>query len=173
MIRTISWPQFGFFLVGASAVYYFGFGLVYYRKKLLRRLVKPKGDNGSFTALSTGDQQAKEEKRPQEEPPTSVLLSPAGSLTSAGVETAADQEPDLYPIANELVETLDDFIVKAGKSKHVKEEVLFGIRVLIGKYPVLHATGFKAAISNYVGIALRDNCSFELNEVEKASLWVK
>jgi len=167
MIRTITWHEFGLFLLGASAVYYIGFGLVYYRKKVVKKLLKPKEDKGSFTSLSEGVEHGPEEQ------PAQVTATSAESPKLLPVENQPMQEPDLYPIANELVETLDDFIGKAGKKGNIKEEVLFGIQVLIAKYPVLHGTGFKAAISNYVGIALKDNCAFEVSEVEMASLWAK
>ena len=167
MIRMITWPQFGLFLLGASAVYYMGFGLVYYRKKVVKKLVKPRENTETFTGLSGGSEQQSEEQPVPLPTTATVFPGPAAS------EKQLIQEPDLYPIANELVETLDDFIGKAGKKGNIKEEVLFGIQVLIAKYPVLHGTGFKAAISNYVGIALRDNCAFEVSEVEMASLWAK
>lgn len=168
MIKTISWHQFGLFLLAAVTIYYVGFGLVYYRKKLLKKVMKPNEDKGSFTGLSEGA-----EGQESEELPVQASTSPAKSPQAIAVEQQPVQEPDLYPIANELVETLDDFIGKAGKKGNIKEEVLFGIRVLIAKYPVLHTTGFKAAISNYVGIALKDNCAFEVNELEMAALWAK
>ena len=168
MIRTISWHQFGLFLLVALAVYYASFGLVYYRKKMLKKLVEPNEDKGAFAGLSEGG-----EAQELEQLPVQASTVPAESPKATSAETQPIQEPDLYPIANELVETLDDFIGKAGKKGNVKEEVLFGIQVLIAKYPVLHTTGFKAAISNYVGIALKDNCAFEVNELEMAALWAK
>ena len=155
MIRMITWPQFGLFLLGASTVYYVGLGLVYYSIKVAKKLLKPRENQQSFTGLSgDGDQQ------PEEEPAPMPTISTASSEPVA-IEKQLMQEPDLYPIANELVETLDDFIGKAGKKGNVKEEVLFGIQVLIAKYLVLHGTGSKAAISNYVGIAIKDNCALK------------
>jgi hypothetical protein len=164
MLKTISWFQFGFFILGVLALYYAVIVFVYYRKEVSRKLFKPKGNGNSFSELLLADGGSAEELGAGLE-----SVSPEKPTAPA----SRTQEPDLYPVANELVETLDEFIVQAGKKQQVKEEVVFGIHQIIERYPMLQATGFKVAINNYINIALKNNFAFSLDEIELASLWAK
>lgn len=164
MLKTISWFQFGCFILGVLVLYYLVIVFVYYRKAVRKKLFKPKDNKSAFSDLLVPDGGSVEE--------SSIGLE---SLPAAQASTTASrtQEPDLYPIANELVETLDEFIVQAGKKQQIKEEVMFGIRKLIEEYPMLQNAGFKVAINNYISIALNNNCAFSLDEAEVASLWAR
>ena len=162
MLRTITWQQFGLFTLSGVALYYCAIGLIFFRKNITRQLAKPKEGAPSFLQLS-------ETMDSGERTDAQMELSEK----SAGGSRPARQEPDLYPIANELVEAIDEFISQAGKKEMVKEEVVFGLRQLVGQYPMLRLTGFKVAINNYIGIALKNHCAFLLDEQETASLWAK
>jgi hypothetical protein len=164
MLKTISWFQFGFFILGVLVLYYSVIVFVYYRKEVRRKLFKPKDNKSAFSDLLVAD------GGPIEEPGIGLESPPVANAPMTALPT---QEPDLYPIANELVETLDEFIIQAGKKQQIKEEVVFGVRQLIDKYPMLQNAGFKVAINNYISMALKNNCAFLLDETEIASLWVK
>lgn len=166
MIRTITWTQF-FTVVGGLAALYYAIVVPFcFRGK---KTLKPKRINGNsdpLVGITASDIDAGTEVG---ETGLTPVPKPAGSNPSSD----RVDEPDLYPIANELVETIDEYIVKAGKVQMPKEELTTGIRRLIGQYPMLQVAGFKIAISNYIGIALKNNCSFGLDDLEMAGLWLE
>lgn len=163
MIRLISWTHF-FTVVGALiALYYIVITLVFFRKKILGGGRQGRAPGMSFRSIASSSE--------GEDPANRDGLDTEQISASAPADQVG--EPDLYPVANELVETIDEFIVKAGKSQMVKEEVVYGIHRLIGEYPMLRVPGFKIAINNYIGIALKNNCPFGLDDAELAGLWVE
>jgi hypothetical protein len=164
MIRTITWTQFFTVVGGLVALYYAIVVPFCFRGK---KTSKPKQKNGTTDALAGISVSEKDIGSETEE-----TAGPAIEK-SASTKSVSDRvdEPDLYPIANELVETIDEYIVNAGKSQMPKEELATGIQRLIGQYPMLQVAGFKIAISNYIGIALKNNCSFGLDDLEMATLW--
>ena len=163
IFRTISWGHFTGFIFVLLVVYYLVWFAVFKAKKLMGRK-KIVTDNQVFTAIAT-DNAAPEVKVAQAAHPVEVLQDEPSEMRDDS------RDPDLYPVANELVEAIDEFLVPAGKKGMIKEEVLFGIRRLIEQYPMLKMTGFKIAVNNYISIALKNNCSFLFDEHEVSDLW--
>lgn len=164
MIRTISWSQF-FIVVGGVVAIYYAIVVPFCFKG--KKQFKTKKRNVGTDALA-GINISEIDRAPE-----SLGNGGPAIHNSAGDAVVNDRgnEPDLYPIANELVETIDEYIVNAGKSQMPKEELATGIQRLIGQYPMLQVAGFKIAINNYIGIALKNNCSFGLDDLEMAALW--
>lgn len=162
MLHSISWFHFGRFLLSTVALYYIIIWVLFYRKKSFRT-ARAASDNGSAFVELAGQEQT---RLSPESPPVSP-----GPSNKAETENRPPQDTDLYPLANELVEVIDEFVIEAGKKQMVKEELVYGIHKLIEQYPALHQSGFKVAINNYIGIALKNNCPFVLDDRELASLW--
>jgi hypothetical protein len=166
MIRTISWTHFFLVVAVLVAGYYFIVGVVFFKGKDARNNKRKPSSGSSLQELSLpSESEGNVEGKDREE------HAAGDPVSDRRVTKARREEPDLYPIANELVETIDEFIVKAGKSEMVKEEVVFGIHQMICRYPMLKLGGFKVAINNYIGIALKNNCAFGLDDLEMAALW--
>lgn len=163
MLHNISWFRFGMISLFAVIVYYLAIAILYYRKRALALLIKPKSKGNLFAGLSVPEDT--DEGLPGlvlDEPDETAKVSPH----------VKKQEPDLYPIANELVESIDEFIAKAGQKEQVREEVMFGIQQIIGKYPIIKSSGFKTAINNYILIAIKGNCHFSVEDSELETLWI-
>lgn len=163
MLRAITWEQFIRFLLCTVVLYYVFVWLLFFRKQATRRPPKTGDGHSPFGELA---------RAAEGEVPAGPAAIVNDTPEIRAVERQTEQDPNLYPMANELVESIDYFIVKAGKNQLVKEEVLFGIQQLIGQYPMLRLTAFTVAINNYIGVALKNNCAFGLDELEMASLWV-
>lgn len=162
MIRTISWAHFWTVVAALVVLYYIVVAVVFFKGKVSGAARKSRATGTSLKSISSSPEENEED----------------GEIAESVLRTGQDLEdrggePDLYPIANELVETIDQFIVKAGKAQMIKEEVFFGIQQLINRYPMLRAAGFKVAINNYIGIALKNNCPFVLDDMELAALWAE
>jgi len=159
MIRSISWAHFWSVIAALFVFYYIVVAVIFFKGKLSGAGRKSRPAGTSLKSISSSLEEDKEDEREKE---------PA---LEAGPDSAG--EPDIYPIANELVETIDQFVVKAGRAQMNKEEVFFGIQQLISRYPMLRVAGFKVAINNYIGIALKNNCPFGLDEMELTALWAE
>jgi hypothetical protein len=162
MIRSISWAHFCTVIAALVVLYYIVVAVVFFKRKLSGAGRKSRAAGTALKSISSS-QEENEDLDPGAE---RILPAAADSADRVG-------EPDLYPVANELVETIDEFIVKAGKAQMIKEEVFFGIQQLICRYPMLRLAGFKTAINNYIGIALKNNCPFGLDELEMSALWAE
>ena len=162
MIRSISWAHFWTVIAALFVLYYIVVAVVFFKGKLSGAGRKSRPTGTSLKSISSSPEENKGDDQGAER-----VLRADPDLEDRG------GEPDLYPIANELVETIDQFIVKAGKAEMIKQEVFFGIQQLISRYPMLRGAGFKVAINNYIGIALKNNCPFALDDMELAALWAE
>ena len=147
MFTQISWGSYITIVAVLIAGYYFFVGFRYYRNDLLQLLSGKKisVDKVSFTAT----------QRPHKE----------------NLQEAFEKQ-NFFQLAQSLSDEIQAFVNASAGDKLNKDEVMNGLRGLLGKYPALKDSSFTEFIQNIIISESESNLSILLSPEEAAALWI-
>ena len=69
------------------------------------------------------------------------------------------------------MEMLTQVIMEAGKMNSPKEELMYGLQLLLKKYPTIKTSEMVQPVNQYIVRAAEQYCSIHLNAEEAGRLW--
>jgi hypothetical protein len=147
MFTDISWSSYIITVIILLAGYYLFIGFRYYRNDLLQSLSGKKisPDEASF-------------KAPQKSHKENLL--------------EAFEKQNFFQLSQSAADEIQAFIHQAGSDKLNADEVMKGIRALLGKYPGLKDSPFCELIENLIISECEMNCSIPLDAEQARALWL-
>lgn len=164
MFSAFSWKDFVVCTFLLLIVYYTVVIFLYYKtefRQILSRVFNTRQPVISYqaAAISGKSFSAKEaDKSDRQGRPASEHASP---------EIPDDQAPDF----NELLQTIQKLVIRAGQEEVVKQELLWMIRSILQQHHHLKNTDNIIAVNDFVIQLVENHCAISLQEEDISPLW--
>jgi hypothetical protein len=152
MLNNITWQGYWTSLALLSAAYYIVIYLFYFRKgfklQFPRRSQVTQPDELSTAAINRQS------------------LSPEDD-EEFKTPTSGDEQM-VYACMDEL----NAYFVESKRTRCVKPELVFALRLILSKYPSLRDSAFKESITGVIVSEAKQHCSVQLKEEEVNQVWL-
>ncbi|HTR29901.1 MAG TPA: hypothetical protein VMH27_11570 [Puia sp.] len=153
MLKSISWSQFGLFLLLGAIVYYGWVAIRYYGREL----------RGFANRKAT-------EKDPAEGAQSADAADTAQPTLFK--EASADESaPELFKVMEKVITKLKSLVGEMTGKGIQRQELLDRLKAALAGYHHLKRTPYQVAINNYIERTCRTNFSLPLSEVDLEELW--
>lgn len=147
MFTEISWDSYITIIAVLVTGYYLFVGFRYYRSDFIELLSGKKmsqADRASFTEVQKSHKENLQE---------------------------AFEKPNLFQLAQSVSDEIQAYLHEGAKNKLNGDEVMKGLRLLLGKYPDLKNSSFSEVIENLIINDCEANFSMQLDTVQIKALW--
>jgi hypothetical protein len=148
MLKNISWTNYEIFILITLVVYYITIGCLYYRDKIKQVL---SGQSNLFLRLSNS-------KRANGNHNSSLTVTPVA-------------KDDLQRVIREYTHQIKDVLKQAADENIIKQEIIYSLQQLAGRYSIIKNSPFRSFITNYILIECENYCSIHLDEDELNRIW--
>lgn len=162
MFNNISWQGYWITLALIAAAYYLVVYLLYFRKDFSIEWRKgfQRGFKSPFSAPASKDRLSRD--NPNQQP----------SLFENSDEFQASETDTIEYAVQACMDEINAYLEEAKRSKCIKEEVLFGLRSILTKYPAISKSGYKDSLTSLVINQCEYLCSVHLNSDDVMGVWV-
>jgi hypothetical protein len=144
MFHSISWLQYWTCIIVACCIYYLVIITLYFRGSVRKMLFSKEGKTFAFVNSETN-----------KDPDMPSLFGPH------------DDEQIVYSCMDELTA----FFESQKRSKVVKSELMYGLYMILQKYPSIRNSGYKESLSNVIATQCENICSIHLSADELKGVW--
>jgi hypothetical protein len=188
MLQSISWFQFGSFLLVTGAAYY-GYVLIRFYWKEYTALLRGKGKKATNpSGLDRhGLQEEVQGTRGAVEQGQSIVYGAGGvgasgsagpSGTSVGgqpelfgAEELTEKTPELFKVMEKVIVLLKGVVSQGMAGGIGREELMYQLKEVMDKYHHLKNTPYEVAVNNFLVRTCSSNFSLLLGEEELKELW--
>jgi len=149
MFSNISWFEYLIFISIAALAWYATVFYIYYRQDLLQSLQTKKAD-----------------------PSVDGKISNFNLEGNPGIHRKNFQSsPDVGKIIQSFSDEVAAYLEEAGKNEVIKEDVLFSLARIYGKYPSLASSEFKESLDQFIKLQSESYCAMFLSEEDLNKVW--
>jgi hypothetical protein len=156
MFNTISWQGYWIALAFLSAAYYLAIYLLYFRNGFKISLPSKKGPRISESRIAS-----------QSGPAQSIDIG----LTSHPEFQRPEQGTDEH-VVYALIDEVAAYFNEVKKGRVIKEELLFAVRQIVAKYPVIKDRAYKESINSVIISEADHHCSVQITSEEMGHVWL-
>lgn len=167
MINNISWGSYGIAVALISLGYYLVIYLLYFKSIFKLSVCLNQYERSQANIFPTPPSVQGEGKVAESmNEKTPLLEQQSGAIWQAPL-----QESKEYTV-RALIDELQAFFAQSGKTKAVKQEMIYSLQRLLRKYPSIRASEYEDSVNNLIIAQLEDLCSIHLDEEDVIRVWL-